>query len=88
MSTEFEEKAPQTSAYRALGQGIKTLHDRQDAEVEYVDDELVLATCCPPADDVPAFLPSQVWARTRLSVGRGHPTPKAMTDVMRETVLK
>jgi hypothetical protein len=35
MSTEFEEKITrQSSVYRALGQGIKTLHDPHYAEVE------------------------------------------------------
>lgn len=35
MSTEFEEKiTKQTSVYRTLGQGLKTLHDHQYADVE------------------------------------------------------
>jgi hypothetical protein len=35
MSTEFEEKiTKQTSVYRTLGQGLKTLRDHQYADVE------------------------------------------------------
>jgi hypothetical protein len=35
MSTEFEERiTKQTHIYRSLEQGLKTLHDPQDAELE------------------------------------------------------